>query len=651
MKISAILDHIDLGMMALPEFQRGYVWNREQVRGLMESLYRRYPVGGLLIWSTAVDNAKSRGEFAPPASGWVELLLDGQQRVTSLYGIVRGRPPKFFEGNAASFTNLYFNIEDETFEFYAPIKMQENPRWINVTSVMQGDLAELLKPIAASLEELGISQIDTLTRLSRLQGIRDINLQEETISGDDKTIDVVVEIFNRVNSGGTTLSKGDLALAKLCASWPEARSEMNKRLAKWRKAGYHFKLDWFLRCITAVTTGEAFFSSLSKIDTQTFQEGVGRTERYVDQILNLIAGRLGLDHAEVLGSPGSFPLMCRYLELRNGKFGSSAESDRLLYWYIHAFLWGRYAGSTESVLSQDLRLIETNNGALDRLIGQLRQNRGDLRIHSGDFRTWSRGSRFYPLLYMMSRVHGAKDLGSGLELHKQLLGAGMRLELHHIFPKSRLYKQGYSRADVNALGNFMFLTQTTNLEVTNRHPVEYMENYEGRNPGVLTSQWIPVDPRLREYSNYLDFLEQRRSLLADAANSFLDSLDSGTAPHSVIASEPALEEALISVIVSPEDEQSVLIELNLWVIEQGLPEGDFNVEILDGDDSQVLALVDLAWSTGLQAGLSQPVAVLLNEEPETEEIVNNAGYRFFTKIDEFKRYVESDILALHLAAD
>ncbi len=96
MKVGAILEQIDLGKMALPEFQRGYVWNREQVRGLMESLYRRYPVGGLLIWETNIDHAKTRGDASPPTGGWVDLLLDGQQRMTSLYGIIRGNPPKFF---------------------------------------------------------------------------------------------------------------------------------------------------------------------------------------------------------------------------------------------------------------------------------------------------------------------------------------------------------------------------------------------------------------------------------------------------------------------------------------------------------------------------------------------------------------------------
>lgn len=80
-KISTILDHIDSGHMAFPEFQRGYVWNRDQVRGLFDSLYRRHPVGGLLVWATESKMAAHRGD-GPLAAGIVKLLLDGQQRMS-----------------------------------------------------------------------------------------------------------------------------------------------------------------------------------------------------------------------------------------------------------------------------------------------------------------------------------------------------------------------------------------------------------------------------------------------------------------------------------------------------------------------------------------------------------------------------------------
>ena len=94
-KLSTILDHIDSGAMLLPEFQRGYVWTRDQVRGLMRSLYLGYPVGSLLVWETEVDPEAVRG-VTTSVTGTRALLLDGQQRITSLYGVMRGRPPAFF---------------------------------------------------------------------------------------------------------------------------------------------------------------------------------------------------------------------------------------------------------------------------------------------------------------------------------------------------------------------------------------------------------------------------------------------------------------------------------------------------------------------------------------------------------------------------
>ena len=126
MKVSTILDHIDSGHMALPEFQRDYVWNRDQVRGLMGSLYKRHPVGSLLVWGIESKDAEHRGDNQL-ASGIVNLLLDGQQRITSLYGIIRGNEPEFFDGDKRAFTDLYFNLNTEEFSFYIPKKMQGDP--------------------------------------------------------------------------------------------------------------------------------------------------------------------------------------------------------------------------------------------------------------------------------------------------------------------------------------------------------------------------------------------------------------------------------------------------------------------------------------------------------------------------------------------
>ena len=113
--ISNILNHIDSGDFAMPQFQRGYVWNRTQVRKLMTSLYKGYPVGTILFWQTPAETASTKGEGAV-SQGVVNLILDGQQRMTTLYGIMRGEEPPFFEGDRRAFTDLMFNIQDEVFD-------------------------------------------------------------------------------------------------------------------------------------------------------------------------------------------------------------------------------------------------------------------------------------------------------------------------------------------------------------------------------------------------------------------------------------------------------------------------------------------------------------------------------------------------------
>ena len=113
-----------------------------------------------------------------------------------------------------------------------PTKMQGNPLWIDVTQMMQKGVGVFINKL---MQEEGLKENVTtyINRLTAIASISDIDLHIEEVSGDGKTVDVVVDIFNRVNSGGTKLSKGDLALAKICASWPDAREELKSRLEKW----------------------------------------------------------------------------------------------------------------------------------------------------------------------------------------------------------------------------------------------------------------------------------------------------------------------------------------------------------------------------------------------------------------------------------
>ncbi len=649
MKISTILDHIDSGHMALPEFQRGYVWNRDQVRGLFDSLYRRHPVGGLLVWATEAKTAAHRGD-GPLAAGIVKLLLDGQQRMTSLYGVVRGHPPKFFDGNAQAFSGLRFHLGTETFAFYQPAKMQDDPLWIDVTSLMRAGNAGLGELIAQlSADPAHVANVGAYVgRLGALLGVTEIDLHIEEVTGQDKTLDVVVDIFNRVNSGGTKLSKGDLALAKICAEWPEARDSMKAKLKEWTAAGYQFNLDWLLRSVNTVLTGEAKFSYLHDKGALDIQDGLKRANKHIDASLNLIAGRLGLDHDQVFFGRFGVPVMVRYMDKNKGSLDAK-ERDKLLFWFAQAGMWGRFSGSTESFIDQDLAALEGPKGGLDTLLEQLRLWHGGLRVEAGHFTGWSLGARFYPVLYMLTRMGEARDWGTGLPLRASLLGKMSRLEVHHIFPKAQLYKLKHRRPDVNALGNFCFLTKDTNLNISDRLPEAYFPEIEAKHPGALASQWIPTDPALWKIDRYLDFLEARKALLAAEANRRFEELLHGDTRWMGTAAPVVEAEAPTMGGITSEVEEAELESLNDWVEGQGLPRGQIGFDYADPATGAQKALFDLAWPEGLQAGLSAPVAVLLNESADILALASGAGFRCFTSSADFRTYVETEILHLEAA--
>lgn len=249
---------------------------------------------------------------------------------------------------------------------------------------------------------------------------------------------------------------------------------------------------------------------------------------------------------------------------------------------------------------------------------------------------------------MLTRMGSAKDWGAGIELKANMLGKLNKLEVHHIFPKAQLYKLKHARPEVNALANFCFQTKQTNLAISDRLPEEYFPEFEAKHPGVLASQWIPMDSELWKIQNYRDFLEARKELLATEANLRLAELlhgDTHWLQGDGRPKQPAV--ALTEGITSEAEEE--LEALNAWVESYGLPRGVLSFDFSDPATGEQQAIFDLAWPNGIQEELSEPVAVLLNETGETVALASSAGFRCFTSVAAFKNYLQSHILSSDVA--
>ena len=644
MKIATILGNIEMEQLALPEFQRGYVWSREQVRGLFGSLYRRYPVGGFLVWVTRPEAATVRGGSSGSGSS-VRLLLDGQQRATSMFGVMRGRPPEFFQGDARAFTDLFFDVRSETFEFYGPVKMRDDPLWVSVTELFQTDLEDVASGFEGHVDDPKVV-FKYQRRLLRLRDISEIDLHIEEIAGDTWTVDEVVDIFNRVNSGGTKLSTGDLALARLCADWPQARNELRRRLDGWREAGFPFRQEWLLRCATVVATNQASFSSLRGVSISEFDDALKKTTKSIDFLLNLFGTRLGIDHGRVLAGPYALVTLTRLVADSGGSVEDSDVQQRILFWYVHSFLWGRYSGGTETRLQRDLIALE--KAGINGLIAELELWRGSLNVRPGDFASSSIGARFYPLLYILTRVTGARDLLNGFHLSHSLFGAHSKLQVHHIFPKQKLYKAKYYRSQVNALANFCFLTAESNQKIGAKHPADYFADAKKE---YLASQWIPDDQALWSTDRYPAFLAARRTLLAEAANELLERLRSGSDdPGPQVPTLQASHQPAPEPKAHDDEDDPEIIAVILLADKLGIAAPETHCEICDSESGSVLVVADLAWPQGVQPGRTEPIALLLAGDSEAEVHLGEMGYRFFTSRKRLLWYLE-ELLGVDIDGD
>ncbi|SHM94734.1 GmrSD restriction endonuclease domain-containing protein [Cryptosporangium aurantiacum] len=622
-KLSTILDQIDSGSMLLPEFQRGYVWNRDQVRGFMRSLYLGYPVGSLLVWETDTADQAVRGVV--PGGGVRQLLLDGQQRVTSLYGVTRGRPPAFFEGDPAAFTGLRFHVADEVFEFYAPVKMKNDPLWIDVTELFVRGAEWQLERLSSDARNWSY-----VGRLMKLQNLLDKEFYAEQITGADKTTDVVVEIFNRVNSGGTKLSKGDLALAKICAEWSGARATMRSYLQRWADEGYEFTLDWLLRNVNAVATGRAPFSALDDVSADEFEQALTDAAAHIELALDEIAARLGLDHARVLPGRPAIAVLSRLISDNGGEFGDAAQRDRALYWYIHSGLSGRFAGSTETYLNQDLASV-SGPGGVDELIARLERWRGNtLTIDPRDLDGAGKGSRYYPLVYLVGRVLGARDFGTGGEV---AAAAGLRVQ--PLFGKAALSRAGYRPTEINAIANFVLVTPESAAEMARRRPEEFLGRAAEAYPGLLASQCLPADPELWRVERYRDFLAARRELLAAAANQILEGLRTGARVDAPRLPRMVLRPGGDDEIDIRAEEVGALVE---ELIGLGLAVPERDAEIPDPETGRALSVAEAVWPDGLQPGQGAPVVLELDPDGADLPRMAELGYEVFTSVEALRGY-------------
>ncbi|MEQ9640397.1 MAG: DUF262 domain-containing protein [Alphaproteobacteria bacterium] len=558
LKIHELVAKIERGDIRLPEMQRQYVWQQTRVRDLLDSLYRGYPSGTILTWET--DEGVATREFAVDQDmdgKSFQLLLDGQQRLTSLSAIIRGEPVHVrgrvrpidvlfnlehpdtldlitevnedddTDDDAASDDDVAEASEDELLKRFDRMafvvsskKLAALPHWVSVTEVFrESSDTPFLK--AAGVTSMEDPRYDKYTsRLKQLRGIRDYQYRVHILDRD-KSYEEVTEIFVRVNSLGAKLRSSDLALAQITATWRDSLKVFQAFEQTCKKQGFDLGLGIHLKNLVSFATGQSRFRAVSGLSRSRIEKGWEDAKQGMDFALSFLRSNAGIDSPTLLSSPFIIISIAAYGHAKD--YHLSPDEARLLrYWVLVANAKARYSrGSSETFLDQDLAAIR-RGAEIPGLLQLLRTQVGRLDVLPGDLENRNSRSAYFKTMFLAFREQGATDWRDQLVISLKHSGAQHTLQFHHIFPQGVLKKLGLSTAKINDICNLSFVSGRTNRKISDKEPSLYLPDIVGKQgQEALTKQSIPSDVPLWQVGAYDDFLVRRRQLVAECLNEFL----------------------------------------------------------------------------------------------------------------------------------
>ena len=586
--IETLLTWIKSGDIAIPEIQRPFVWDAAKVRDFLDSLYRGYPVGYLIVWRNPTvrlkDGSKSSGK---------RILIDGQQRVTALMASLLGKKVLTKDYETIRI-RIAFHPVEQKFEVLNPA-IQKDPAWIpDLSAVFSAeekipDLAEDYAAKNPSIDRFEVSRI--------LLNVRQIIKNEVSIIelAEDLDVEEVTEIFIRVNSAGVELNQADFAMSKIAASEkyggnllrkaidyfchlavaPEFLSTIEKNDKAFATSEFLPKMRW-LKDVNDDLYDPSYTDMLRVAFTSEFRRGKlqdlvallsGRnfeTRRYEEEIaessfaklkagifnfmnkthfecLMMILRSAGFVSSRLIGSQNAVNFA--YIMFLHGRTErmSATDLERLVRrWYVMSVLTGRYSGSPESSFDFDIRQIDANglsNYAVPVIDTEISENFWNALLPQQMNVSSSRNPAFVVYQAASVKLQDRGFLSRDITAHDMVVDHG---DVHHIYPRKYLKDQGLTYGRYNQIANLVRTQTEINIAIGGVSPkIYFAELSEQCNEGKVKYGGITDPEKMREnfrmncipegmldgtVPEFDDFLEQRRKLMAQKIRTYFKQL-------------------------------------------------------------------------------------------------------------------------------
>jgi len=586
--IDTVLVWVKSGEIAIPEIQRPFVWNATKVRNLMDSLYQGYPIGYLISWRNPSirlkDGSSSEGK---------KILIDGQQRVASMAAAILG--DKIIDQDyRKKRIQIAFHPLKERFEVFNPA-IAKDVSWLpDIALVIQGNIS-LLKLIRDYCEKNPNANEEKIGEvLQKLQGMikKQIGLIE--LSGD-LDIETVTEIFVRINSQGVVLSQADFAMSKIASNdqygGPELRKcidyfchlavapdfygRMSEVDNQFVHGEFYPHLGWLknenddlydpnykdvLRVSFVSEFGRGRIADLvgllsgRNFETRTYEEEIEedtflRLKQSVVRFINetnfkrflMIIKSTGFIDKRMIrsGNALNFAYIV-YLKLKSLDYQPEKIERFVRRWFVLSILTGRYSGSPESQMDFDIKKISEES--IEKYLEDVETADLSEAFWSASLvqsLNTSISTSPYFNVYLAAQV---KDKDKGF-LSREITVNDLishRGDIHHLFPRDFLKKNGKKRGEYNQIANYVYMQSETNIKIGNKEPKAYfstiLEQIKNNDMlyGAITDReellnnlkqnCIPEMILESELSDYEAFLVERRKLMAKKIKKYYQSL-------------------------------------------------------------------------------------------------------------------------------
>lgn len=526
--IETVLSWVKSGEIAIPEIQRPFVWEPGKVKDLMDSLYQGYPIGYIIAWRNPnvklKDGSLSEGK---------KILIDGQQRVTALRAAILDEYiiSKNYERKKI---RIAFNPIEERFAVQNSAIIKDKTWLPAVSKIFDGstDQFDVVSKYLENNPETNKEQVKKAISGLFKMGLRSIGMIE---LASDLDIEVVTEIFIRINSQGVVLSQADFAMSKIAANESYGGQDLRKAIdyfchlavapefyphivdhdKAFVKTNYFKTMDWLKRenddlydpsytDMLRVSFGLEFergklsdlVSLLSgrNFETKTFEEDIaeGSFEKLKSGVLTFMNETDFKRFVMIIKSAGFIqPWMIRsqnalnfaylvYLHLRKQRINPAKIESYVKRWFVMSLLTGRYTGSFESQFDFDIKRITTRD--FEEYLTSIESadlGQGFWEFALPDHFNTSVSSSPFWHVYLASQVHSVDKgfLSRNIRIGELLQHRG---DKHHIFPKEYLKRHGLTRGMYNQVANYVYMQSEINIKVGKRPPNDYMKTIKSQ---------------------------------------------------------------------------------------------------------------------------------------------------------------------------